>query len=99
MSEDVQGAHLVTLYGTLEIEITYLATVIHCPEEGDGWNEPRVPAHWELDDIQPLSVTLHENGVESDSTNAMAAIALAQHVLDQVDPQEILQELNDSEVA
>lgn len=95
---DAQGAHLITLYGTMEIEIEYLATVIHCPEEGDGCSEPWVPAHCELEDIQPLSVTLHENGEEVDSTNATAAMALAQHILDQVDPRDILRELNDSEV-
>ena len=46
--------------------IEFDCSLTGCPAEGDGWNEPRVPAHWEIDDVEPTAlIVMHPDGTET----------------------------------
>ena len=49
------------------VEFDCLVTLDWCRAEGDGWNSPRIPAHYEADGVEVVGVTwYHPDG--SDST-------------------------------
>ena len=51
MKDTIQGLHIIDdLPGDCRVEIQLSLEVSYIPREGDGWNSPWVPAHWEPED-------------------------------------------------
>ncbi len=60
------GAIYVDLECGAQFGIEFDCTLDYCSASGDGWNEPREPAHWEPEGFEPTALLIqHPDGDET----------------------------------